>query len=223
MAMLQSMTAEEQILYWLWLDLRVRALADRLLERFAVEDSMNTLIANQYGRVQGEAGGCGLTLCVTAQTPRRESVGFETRVDSVEQLSICLRSCGPGESRTGHQRILTSWEYRTRSPRPPRNLIRRDSFFSTTCRIRRDQQPAMPTKPQLNDHQRKLEVVSVRKVESLPSGVGAAPRSARRVVQHLQSQSQRRRCEAEIERARRGRSFRLYRRSTHASCSGQRG
>src|SRR5579885_2991339 len=35
---------------------------------------MNTLIANQYGRVQGEAGGCGLTLCVTAQTPRRESV-----------------------------------------------------------------------------------------------------------------------------------------------------
>jgi hypothetical protein len=46
---------------------------------------MNTLIANQYGRVQGEAGGCGLTLCVTAQTPRRESVELQTRVDSVEQ------------------------------------------------------------------------------------------------------------------------------------------
>ena len=46
---------------------------------------MNTLIANQYGRVQGEAGGCGLTLCVTAQTPRRESVELQTHVDSVEQ------------------------------------------------------------------------------------------------------------------------------------------
>jgi hypothetical protein len=45
---------------------------------------MNTLIANQYGRVQGEAGGCGLTLCVTAQTPRRESVQLQTRIDSVE-------------------------------------------------------------------------------------------------------------------------------------------
>jgi hypothetical protein len=46
---------------------------------------MNTLIANQYGRVQGEAGGCGLTLCVTAQTPRRESVQLQTSIDSVEQ------------------------------------------------------------------------------------------------------------------------------------------
>src|SRR6266567_3308415 len=46
---------------------------------------MNTLIANQYGRVQGEAGGCGLTLAVTAQTPRRESVELQTRIDSVEQ------------------------------------------------------------------------------------------------------------------------------------------
>ena len=34
MAMPQSMTIEEQILYWLSLDLRVRALAERLLERF---------------------------------------------------------------------------------------------------------------------------------------------------------------------------------------------
>lgn len=47
---------------------------------------MNTLIANQYGRVQGEVGGTGLTLAVTAQTPRRESVQLETRIDSVEQL-----------------------------------------------------------------------------------------------------------------------------------------
>ena len=47
---------------------------------------MNTLIANQYGRVQGEVGGTGLMLAVSAQTPRRESVQLETRIDSVEQL-----------------------------------------------------------------------------------------------------------------------------------------
>ena len=34
--MLQSSTIEERVLYWLSLDLRVRALAERLLERFAV-------------------------------------------------------------------------------------------------------------------------------------------------------------------------------------------
>src|SRR5215467_8197622 len=47
---------------------------------------MNILIANQYGRVQGEVGGTGLTLTVTAQTPRRESVQLQTHMDSVEQL-----------------------------------------------------------------------------------------------------------------------------------------
>jgi hypothetical protein len=47
---------------------------------------MNIIIANQYGRVQGEVGGTGLTLAVTAQTPRRESVQLQTRIDSVEQL-----------------------------------------------------------------------------------------------------------------------------------------
>jgi hypothetical protein len=36
MAMLQSDTIEERILYWLSLDLRVRALAERHVERFAV-------------------------------------------------------------------------------------------------------------------------------------------------------------------------------------------
>src|SRR5947208_8376288 len=36
MAMLQSDTIEERILYWLSLDLQVRALAERLLQRFAV-------------------------------------------------------------------------------------------------------------------------------------------------------------------------------------------
>ena len=47
---------------------------------------MNILISNQYGRVQGEVGGTGLTLAVTAQTPRRESVQLQTRIDSIEQL-----------------------------------------------------------------------------------------------------------------------------------------
>jgi hypothetical protein len=47
---------------------------------------MNTLIANQYGQVQGEVGGTGLTLAVSAQTPRRESVEVQTRIGSVEQL-----------------------------------------------------------------------------------------------------------------------------------------
>lgn len=46
---------------------------------------MNTLIANQYGRVQGEVGGTGLRLAVVAQTPRRESVQLETYIDSVQQ------------------------------------------------------------------------------------------------------------------------------------------
>jgi hypothetical protein len=47
---------------------------------------MNTLIANQYGRVQGEVAGTGLILTVAAQTPRRESVELQTRIDSLEQL-----------------------------------------------------------------------------------------------------------------------------------------
>src|SRR5437667_4711157 len=46
---------------------------------------MNTLIANQYGRVEGEAARNALTLSVTAQTPRRESVELQTCIDSVEQ------------------------------------------------------------------------------------------------------------------------------------------
>ena len=46
---------------------------------------MNTLIANQYGRVQGEVSGSGLTITVAAQTPRRESVQLQTRIDSIEQ------------------------------------------------------------------------------------------------------------------------------------------
>src|SRR5438270_13079281 len=51
---------------------------------------MNTLIANQYGRVQGEVGGNGLVLSVAAETPRRESVHLQMRVDSVEQQLYLL-------------------------------------------------------------------------------------------------------------------------------------
>lgn len=47
---------------------------------------MNTLIANHYGRVQGEVGGAGLKLMIAAQTPRRESVEVQTSIDSIEQL-----------------------------------------------------------------------------------------------------------------------------------------
>ena len=60
---------------------------------------MNTLIANQYGRVQGEVGSCGLTLYVTAQTPRRESVQLQTCVDSVEQQLHLLAIWRAGERR----------------------------------------------------------------------------------------------------------------------------
>jgi hypothetical protein len=74
---------------------------------------MNTLIANQYGRVQGEAGGCGLTLCVTAQTPRRESVALQTRIDSVEQQLHLLAICRLKHSRLSHtselRRDPTCW------------------------------------------------------------------------------------------------------------------
>src|SRR5215469_3194959 len=51
---------------------------------------MNTLIANQYGRVQGEVGGTSLVLTVAAETPRRESVHLQMRVDSVEQQLYLL-------------------------------------------------------------------------------------------------------------------------------------
>ncbi len=51
---------------------------------------MNTLIANQYGRVQGEVGGNTLALSVAAETPRRESVRLQMRIDSVEQQLYLL-------------------------------------------------------------------------------------------------------------------------------------
>jgi len=50
---------------------------------------MNTVIANQYGRVQGELNGNGLVLAVEAETPRRESVSLRIPLDSpVKQLYL---------------------------------------------------------------------------------------------------------------------------------------
>src|SRR5579885_759249 len=46
---------------------------------------MNTVIANQYGQVQGEVGSNGLTLTIATNTPRRESLHLQTCIDSVEQ------------------------------------------------------------------------------------------------------------------------------------------
>src|ERR1700745_3107718 len=43
MAMQQSLTIEERILYWLSLDLEAFALAERLLERFAVTHTLDCL------------------------------------------------------------------------------------------------------------------------------------------------------------------------------------
>src|ERR1700739_2952288 len=193
---------------------------------------MNTVIANQYGRVQGEAGSCGLTLCVTAQTPRRESVHLETCVDCVAQQlhllailraverrieqfqlregkagesaeqqspfdeTICgeedlFRSNGSPSKNKIYGRFSQFLVYEAGGTEPayrkpgatlvdlrmfdpddrsanPRLVFRpeklrelgipgalieaaaksdpQDSFYSMTCRIRRSQQPAMPTK-----------------------------------------------------------------------------
>jgi hypothetical protein len=63
---------------------------------------MNTPIVNQYGRVQGEAGGCGLTLCVTARTPRRESGELQTRVDSVDRYPPTIST---DETTTEHHQL----------------------------------------------------------------------------------------------------------------------
>ena len=75
---------------------------------------MNTLIANQYGRVQGEVSGSGLTIAVAAQTPRRESVQVQTRIEPVEQqlhLLAVLRAV---------ERRIEQFQLRdTKSAQPP--------------------------------------------------------------------------------------------------------
>src|SRR5437879_4452691 len=86
---------------------------------------MNTLIANQYGRVQGEAGSCGLTLCVTAQTPRRESVELQTRVDSVEQQLHLLAILRAVERRIE--------QFQLREGKTPEPAEQQSPFDETVC------------------------------------------------------------------------------------------
>src|SRR5260370_7442894 len=86
---------------------------------------MNTLIANQYGRVQGEAGGCGLTLCVTAQTPRRESVELQTRVDSIEQQLHLLAILRAVERRIE--------QFQLREGKTPEPAEQQSPFDETVC------------------------------------------------------------------------------------------
>jgi hypothetical protein len=82
---------------------------------------MNTLIANQYGRVQGEVGGSGPVLAVAAQTPRRDSVQFQTRLDSVEQQLYLLAILRAVERRIEQFQLRDSntAESQTREPESP--------------------------------------------------------------------------------------------------------
>jgi hypothetical protein len=82
---------------------------------------MNTLIANQYGRVQGEVGGSGPVLAVAAQTPRRDSVQFQTRLDSVEQQLYMLAILRAVERRIEQFQLRDSniAESQTREPESP--------------------------------------------------------------------------------------------------------
>jgi hypothetical protein len=86
---------------------------------------MNTLIANQYGRVQGEMGGTGLTLAVAAQTPRRESVEVQTRINSVEQLLHLLAIMRAVERRIEQFQLRDS---KTHQPDEPES-----AFDETIC------------------------------------------------------------------------------------------
>lgn len=81
---------------------------------------MNTLIANQYGRVQGEVVGNGLVLSVAAETPRRESVHLQMRVDSVEQQLHLLAILRAVERRIDQFQLRDSnAESQTREPDSP--------------------------------------------------------------------------------------------------------
>jgi hypothetical protein len=86
---------------------------------------MNTLIANQYGRVQGEVCGTGLTLAVAAQTPRRESVEVQTRINSVEQLLHLLAIMRALERRIEQFQLRDS---KTHQPDEPES-----AFDETIC------------------------------------------------------------------------------------------
>jgi hypothetical protein len=86
---------------------------------------MNTLIANQYGRVQGEVGGTGLTLAVAAQTPRRESVEVQTSINSVEQLLHLLAIMRAVERRIE--------QFQLRDSKKPDSSEEQSPFDETIC------------------------------------------------------------------------------------------
>jgi hypothetical protein len=77
---------------------------------------MNTLIANQYGRVQGEVNANGLVLSVAAETPRRESVHFQMRVDSIEQQLYLLAILRAVERRIEQFQLRDSNAAETKEP-----------------------------------------------------------------------------------------------------------
>lgn len=80
---------------------------------------MNSLIANQYGRVQGEVVGSSLALAVAAQTPRRESVHLETHIDSVEQQLYLLAVLRAVERRIEQFQLRDSDAAQTREAESP--------------------------------------------------------------------------------------------------------
>src|SRR5437667_5503132 len=86
---------------------------------------MNTLIANQYGRVEGEAARNALTLCVTAQTPRRESVELQTRIDSIEQQLHLLAILRAVERRIE--------QFQLRDGKTPEPAEQQSPFDDTVC------------------------------------------------------------------------------------------
>jgi hypothetical protein len=88
---------------------------------------MNTLIANQYGRVQGEVGGSGLVLAVAAQTPRRDSVHLQTNVQSVEQQLYLLAILRAVERR------IEQFQLRESSMPPAQGHEPESPFDETIC------------------------------------------------------------------------------------------
>src|SRR5438309_4764117 len=86
---------------------------------------MNTLITNQYGRVQGEVGGNGLVLSVAAETPRHESVHLQMRVDSVEQQLHLLAILRAVERRIE--------QFQLREGKTPEPAEQQSPFDETVC------------------------------------------------------------------------------------------
>ena len=112
------MTIEEQILYWLSLDLQVRALAERLLQRFAV--TVGDLPASAAHH-HAEPG--GLYRCYE-QVGQSRRTGKRVRLWLICGCSI-QTTLAPNRDWFSAQRSCAKWAYRTRSSRPLQNLTRR--------------------------------------------------------------------------------------------------